>query len=274
MAHFGAALLAGWWLDRDAGLSPGTSEAMGRQADSLIAKHSWLFSSNLTFRSTGGGDQILEALSGGLDHTWAIGHDVIYAALALRTLVERPDLAAGWVADGVVAVLDSCHSQPLEVIGGVFDVRGVDAHEVDEHEVATSVSLAEVALRTILEFDHVYVGLHQGDIGHLADHAQALIMLERLGYQEAARSGLRGFREHLAVLRRVCHLSADLPEVHEGLHADPHEAAYWDQASPSNDWAVGHVFKYPYAMLDLLNVAGNPTLAAPVLSRLGELVVE
>jgi hypothetical protein len=274
MAHFGAALLAGWWIERDLALTPDASRAMVRQADALIGRHSWLFADLRTSAAVGRAHEIVEAIEGGLDHTWAVGHDVIYAALVARTLDARPELDSGPVVDGVIAVLEECRTQPLDVVGGVFDVRDAGADEVGSEEVATNGSLAAVALGTVLEFDHVYLGLHQGDIGHLADHAHALIVLDRLGHAGIAQRGRRGFREHLAALRRVRHSTADLPEIAPSVAADARDPAYWDRSSSSNDWAVGHVFKYPYAMFDLLEVSGSPELARPVMTRLGQLVAD
>lgn len=274
MAHFGAALLAAWWLDRDTGLSEAASRTMVNQADAIVKKHSWLFS-HLPV-ATGGdrSDEFVEAIESGLGHVWAIGHDVIYASLVVRTLQERPGLACDSTVDGVLRVLEACRAQPLEVIGGVFQIGDAIAEEVADEEVADASSLAKVALTTMLEVQHVYVGLHQGDIGHLADHAHGLLVLDRLGYRNAALRGRSGFRQHLAAIRRVRYLTADLVEVRHGLDADPREHQYWDQSWSGNDWAFGHAFKYPYAFLDLLEVAGDDDLASPTLNRLGELVAE
>jgi hypothetical protein len=273
MAHFGAALIAGWWLDRERRLSRAASGAMARQADALVTKHAWLFQDRPRGASSARCGELVEAVEGGLDHVWAIGRDVIYSALVVRTLLERPELADGSVIDGVLRVLASCREQPLRQIGGVFDVGNVRADEVAPETIENARSLADVTLRTMLEFRHVYYGLHQGDIGHLADHAHALLVLDRLGFHDAASRGIGGFREHLAALRRVRHSAADLPEVREGLNADPRQAPYWDRQWSRDDWAVGHVFKYPYAILDLLDVVDDETLAPAVLRRLGDLVV-
>ena len=240
----------------------------------MIEKHAWLFRDHPESHSTGCVDDLIEVIDDGLDHTWAIGPDVIYAALALRTFAERRDLASAWVVDGLRDVLRRCRAQPLEIIGGVFDVRGVDAAEVDEAEVQTWPAVAGTALRTILEVDHIYLGLHQGDVGYLADHAQALWTLHRLGYEDVADAGLRGYREHVAALRRVGRSTTDVKEVHVGLQADPRKVPYWDAVGGSNDWAVGHAFKYPYAFFDLLTLRSDPTLEAPLLRRLGQLIVD
>ena len=168
----------------------------------------------------------------------------------------------------------------------MFDVRGVDAAEVDEAEVQTWPAVAGTALHTILEVDHIYLGLHQGEVGHLylglhqgevghlADHAQGLWTLHQLGYEDVADAGLRGYREHVAALRRVGRSTTDVKEIHVGLQADPRKVPYWDAVCGSNDWAVGHAFKYPYALFDLLTLRSDPTLEAPLLRRLAQLVVD
>jgi hypothetical protein len=272
MAHFGAALLAAWWLVRDDRLSADTEASVVRQADALIARHSWLFQARPSSPAPDRCSELIDAISDGLDQTWAIGHDVIFTALVVRTAQERPELVTQWVVDGVLAVLTACRALPLETIAGVFDVRGVAASEVDEGEVATDRQVARLALDTMLGFDHVYLGLHQGDIGHIADHAHAVLCLGRLGFEDSARQGLTGLRHHIAAARRIGHMTAELPEVGVPRHNDPSQASYWDQASSLNDWAVGHVFKYPYAVLDLLRVAGRSTREPAVLARLGQLV--
>jgi hypothetical protein len=272
MAHFGAALLAAWWFDHDQGLPDETSDAMARQADALVAKHSWLFAEQPTGPPTDRGDEVVDALASGLDHTWAIGHDVIFAALVARTWQQRPELVTDRTIAGILAVLLECRGQPLETFGGVFDVCSADAGDVEEAEVETSERLAQLALRTVMDFDHVYLGLHQGDIGHIADHAHALLVLDRLGYHEIARRGSVGFREHIAAARLVSSRTADLPEVAARRSTNPQHPAYWAEASPSNDWAVGHVFKYPYALLDLISVAGAGAITAPILGKLAQLV--
>jgi hypothetical protein len=276
MAHFGAALLAAWWFERDAQLPAETSMAMGSQADSMIAKHAWLFQLLPSDQRPQADriDELVDAITGGLDHAWAIGHDVIYAALVVRTLQARPEFASDAVIDGVLSVLSACRAFPIDVIGGSFSVEGVEADEVAQAEVTTDRALAEAALGAIVVSDHVYVGVHQGDLGHVPDHAHALIVLERLGYHRAAQCGRVGFREHLAALRRARHFTADLPEARRRERADPVGIEYWARGSATNDWALGHLFKYPYAILDLLKRTGETSLAEPVLDRLQLLVTD
>ena len=193
-----------------------------------------------------------------------------------RTPASDDELLEGLRAgdEEAFVALVSRHNHALFWVVRSFVPSDAIAEEVADEEVADASSLAKVALTTMLEVQHVYVGLHQGDIGHLADHAHGLLVLDRLGYRNAALRGRSGFRQHLAAIRRVRYLTADLVEVRHGLDADPREHQYWDQSWSGNDWAFGHAFKYPYAFLDLLEVAGDDDLASPTLNRLGELVAE
>ena len=76
--------------------------------------------------------------------------------------------------------------------------------------------MARVAVETAVGFEHVYVGTHQGNIGHII-HAHALLTFERLGCDDLVDS-----------------------------------VGYWERDLGWDDWASGHAFKYPYARFDLL----------------------
>lgn len=276
MAHFGAALLAGWWFARDEDASPDLDQAITRTADQVVHKHRWLFAESASSDPDAAlVSEVVEHVGGEhLDGVWAIGHDVIYAALATRTFHARPELCTGWVVDGLHRLVDACHQQPMMQIAGLFDVSDVTSDDLDGLSVDEPDEIARVALETIVGVTHVYAGLHQGDIGHVIDHAHALLSLDRLGYRAEAHRGRRGFLTHVAALRKVAYEEADLPEVTVGVGHDAHEPAYWDHDYSTNDWAIGHVFKYPYALYDLLALVDDSALAARSIQRMGQLIVD
>ncbi len=124
MAHFGAALLAGWWFTYDQQASPDLDQAIARTADQVVDKHCWLFDNVLPARPGAALEsELVEHVAGKhLDGVWAIGHDVIYTALAVRTFQARPELCTGPIVDGLHRVVDGCHQDPLMQIANVFDV--------------------------------------------------------------------------------------------------------------------------------------------------------
>jgi hypothetical protein len=275
MAHFGAALLAGWWFAADQDASPELDLVITATADQIVAKHQWLFAINPSARpDTALEAEIVEHIGGNhLDAVWAIGHDVIYTALAVRTFQARPELCTGPIAEGLHRVIDACHEQPLLQIANIFDVTGTTGAELGL-ALDEPADVARVALETMVGFTHVYPGLHQGHIGHIIDHAHALISLERVGHPSEARRGRHGFLEHVAALRKIWHESADMPEVILGITDDARQPGYWQHDYSSNDWAVGHVFKYPYALYDLLDLVDDSTLGHASISRVGQLIVD
>jgi hypothetical protein len=271
MAHFGAALVAAWWLDHDSALAPPAAEVMVRQADRMIAKHSWLFEETaIGPPARDATPRLVASLEPWLDRTWAIGHDVIYVALAARTLQERPALCDDAMLHGLHQLLDACHQQPLVDIAQHFDVTGVQPDA--GMDVAAPDALARVALETAVGFRHVYPGLQQGHIGHVLDHAHAIVVLERLGHRgEAARARL-GFTHHVAALRHVWDATMDLREVAAADGAGPETPHYWDRDLDETDWAVGHVFKYPYAFFELSPLVDDENLVEAARRRLLQLV--
>jgi hypothetical protein len=271
MAHFGAALLAAWWLDHDHALAPAVAVAMSEQADRMIAKHGWLFSeAPVGPPATEPAAKLISALSPYLEQTWAIGHDVIYVSLALRTLAARPELCDDTALDGLCRLLDACHEQPLLDVAQRFDVRDVAVDSTVD--VGSPQALARVVLETAVGFRHVYAGLHQGEIGHILDHGHAVLVLERLGARAEAERARLGLLHHVAALRHVWEATLDLPEVPRARGDHPGTLAYWNRELGPSDWAVGHVFKYPYALFDLVALVDDEALTTAATDRVLQLV--
>jgi hypothetical protein len=273
MAHFGAAVLAGWWLDHEHGLEPVVAAAMTGQVDRMIAKHGWLFSGSHAGPSRrDAADELLTALDPWLEGTWAIGHDVIYVALVLRTLAARPGMCSDAMLDGLHRVLDACHELPLLHVASRFDVSRVGADDAGGVDVDPPAALARVALETAVGFEHVYPGLHAGHIGHILDHGHAVLVLEALGHDAAASRARRGFLQHVAALRHVWHATMESSEAPAAGRGDARTIGYWTRDLDASDWAVGHAFKYPYALFDLVAVVDDPGLASAAARRVLQLV--
>ena len=263
MAHFGAAVLAAWWFDQDHNLSPGVSAAMTRQADLLMKKHEWLF-----IDPPPGSDgiaapgELLDALRPQLGGVHAIGHDVIFTALALRVFELMPELCTRAVVGGLTRLIESCRDFPLTDVASVFDVSGVSADELGDVDISTARGIANMALVTAVGFEHVYVGLHQGNIGHIVDHAHALLTLEQLGHNDIVDTARGAFATHAAALQHVWAATADLEEAPDPPPENADTIAYWDRDLAWNDWANGHAFKYPYALFDLVRLVDDELASA------------
>lgn len=284
LAHFGAALLAGWWFRRDHALRDDVAEAMSRQADLLVERNQSLFESEPPFppplRSVTDPERawsdLVRRLGEDMHEVWAIGHDAIFVTLALRTLRERPDFTTPELVDGLKKVLAWCRARPIEQT--MASIYGIDVSDARADEVELDAStdrpadVARVALETLVGFERVYWGAHQGNIGHIMDHAQSLLELERLGFTDVARAGWSAFRKHVAVLRRLQTLTLPQPEVDRVVLEDPRESSYWALDLAWNNWAYGHAFKYPYHLHDLANILDDQALVSSAKRQLGRLV--
>ena len=276
LAHYGAAVLAGWWFVRDHEVGDDVAEAVARQRDLVIQQFGDLFEQRPHGRAdTAVVDGLVEDLHSSIDDLWAIGHDVIFTTLAVRTLQVRPALATGRVADGLHRVIAWCRTRPIDgVADRIYDVDVSDAtgDEIDLDPARHGAAeIAHHAFSTMLAFPRVYRGAHQGNIGHLMDHGQALVELARLGYSDVAAAGWKAFRRHVSVLRRIADLELDAEEVRAGPAADPRTREYWERGASDDNWASGHVFKYPYHMLDLFRAVPDPAVQRRILTLLGKL---
>jgi|GEM_PF-3793049 hypothetical protein len=271
MAHRGAAPVAAWFFDRDHELAPEVSAAMTKQADLLMKRHQWIFADPpIGSDAPADPDELLDALRPQLGTVNAIAHDVIFTALALRAFDAMPELCTRGIVDGLIRVIDSCRDFPFTDIAGVFPVTNPSANET-EIDTSTPSAIATAALNTAVGFEHVYVGLHQGNIGHIVNHAHALLTLDTLGHRDITDAARGAFATHAAVLRGLWAATAHLEEAPYAPPDNADTVAYWERDLGWNDWASGHAFKYPYALFDLLPLVDDD-LALAAQARIRALV--
>ena len=271
MAHRGAAPLAAWFFDRDHRLAPDVSAAMTGQVDRQMKRHTWIFSDppagNVARCDP---EELVEVLRPQLDTVNAIGHDIIFTALALRVFEVMPELCTEAVCDGLARLIRSCRDFPFTNVADVFDVAPAATGWADL-DVSTCAAMARVAMETAVGFEHVYVGTHQGNIGHIINHAHALLTFERLGYDDVVDAGRNAFAMHAAGLQSVWEATADLDEAPPPDPFDADSVGYWERDLGWDDWASGHAFKYPYALFDLLPLV-DESLATAAMTRVRALV--
>ena len=271
MAHRGAAPLAAWFFDRDHHLAPEASAAMTGQVDRQMKRHQWIFSDPPAGSAARcDPEELVEVLRPQLDSVNAIGHDVIFTALVLRVFDMMPELCTEAVCDGLARLIRSCRDFPFTNVADVFEVSPAGARWEDL-DVSSTSAMARVAMETAVGFDHVYVGTHQGNIGHIINHAHALFTIERLGYDDIVNAGRNAFATHAAGLRSVWAATADLEEAPRPDRFDADSEQYWERDLGWDDWASGHAFKYPYALFDLLPLV-DEELATAAMTRVRALV--
>ena len=194
-------------------------------------------------------DKIGVALTEGAEALRQVGHNAIFAMLAIKAFRLMPRAATSQRIDGVCNLIRSftpwCDMDPDP--------------DVDPPPFADPGAASQFILREASAAIDRFVGFGQGFAGHMLTFGQALVELAAMGDVEWAESCRTAFRKYVTVTR--CGPGPDSPPHPDHAPSDlrPTDSAYWDRRG-DNTVGIGHVFKYPYSYYDLLRRAGDPEL--------------
>jgi len=194
-------------------------------------------------------NRIGEAFAEGADVLREVGHNAIFAMLAIKAFRMLPDAATPARIDGVCRLMRAF--QPRR------DVEP-DA-DVDPPPFAESEAASRFVLREANAAIDRFVGFGQGFAGHMLTFGHALVELAAMGDVEWAEKCRTAFRQYVTIVRRGPDKDARRIADHKQSELRPKDAAYWKQRG---DRAVdiGHVFKYPYSYYNLMRRANDPDL--------------
>ncbi|MBT3267119.1 hypothetical protein HN371_08210 [Candidatus Poribacteria bacterium] len=194
-------------------------------------------------------DEIGAALVEGADALRQVGHNAIFAMLAVKALRMMPDAATVPRIDGVCAMIRS-----------FTPWRDVEPDpDVDPPPFADAAAASRFILREASAAVDRFVGLGQGYAGHMLTFGQALVELAAMGDFGWAESCRTAFRKYVTVTRRGPEPESVPRPDHEPSDLRPTDSAYWERRG-DNAVDIGHAFKYPYSYYDLLRRAGDPDL--------------
>ena len=194
-------------------------------------------------------DKIGVALTEGAEALRQVGHNAIFAMLAIKAFRLMPRAATSQRIDGVCNLIRSftpwCDMDPDP--------------DVDPPPFADPGAASQFILREASAAIDRFVGFGQGFAGHMLTFGQALVELAAMGDVEWAESCRTAFRKYVTVTR--CGPGPDSPPHPDHAPSDlrPTDSAYWERRG-DNTVGIGHVFKYPYSYYDLLRRAGDPEL--------------
>jgi hypothetical protein len=178
-----------------------------------------------------------------------VGHNAIFAMLAIKGFRLLPGAATPERIDGVCALIRS-----------IKPWRDVEPDpNIDPPPFAETAAASEFVLREASTTVERFVGFGQGFAGHMLTFGQALVELAAMGDVEWAESCRMAFRKYVTVTRQGPEPGAKRYPDHKPSGLRPTDATYWEKRG---DHAVdiGHVFKYPYGYYDLLRRANDPDL--------------
>lgn len=179
-----------------------------------------------------------------------VGHNAIFAMLAIKAFRAVPRAATPQRIDGVCRLIRSF--TPWRDVDPDPDVKPPPFRD----RGASARFILQEASDAIDRFK----GFGQGFAGHMLTFGQALVELAAMGDVEWAESCRTAFRKYVTVTRLGPEEDGRRIPDHNPTDLRPTSAAYWEKRG-DNTLGIGHVFKYPYAYYDLLRHADAPELA-------------
>ena len=175
---------------------------------------------------------IAEALSQNIDRTRESGHNVIFAAIAIRALTDHPDFATPSITGGI-----------QKLIAGFNDASpgsgyyGKEKGRIDGRKIVLATddgippfSDLQSMANTVVDDLIRHAGQRREGFGgpwHIINHASALAELSRYGYRELAIQGLPAFHEHYRLYCTVPDIS-DEKGQETPTEDDPLTPNFWN----------------------------------------------
>ena len=275
--HAGACVLTAYYLAAEQDLPPRTLAALRRAIDKQMQAYGGLFEA-LPAQAPQAGllPSVSRALESNIDFLCAIGHNVIFAALVLRALGDRPDCVTPSVVDGVCTLIHSFDDQTsIRLLSGTEMIEVSDegtAGDPTLPEYGSSDTMIRFTFDELNRFETIYRG-YRAHPGHLITHAHALVELERLGYEQLARRGHDAHRLHAKVLRRIHRFESRERTLIGPQRLDALSAEFWEAAAAKPGRVDPHKFKYTYSFFSLFDRVTGDERRAKSLSQLARLVV-
>ncbi|HZG80446.1 MAG TPA: hypothetical protein VEZ13_06685 [Brevibacillus sp.] len=252
--HYGAALLAGYFMSRDYELPEHVKDGIERTCESFrLLKPAWFAPLEKEEKAD---PTLLESVIAGLGENVkrlrTSGHGLALGVLALRTLRERPDLIQPRIVTGLVALLKATAEDRPNRYWGIPDYGMVT--EDDISGIPSYQTPATMAKHTFAELQTVIPNrvidgqryFFEGEVTHSITHAEALTNLDRFGYADLAQAGIRNHRVQMYLNRQRPDFVLD-DEVKEPAFTSIFSPLYWEKT-----YRDPHALKLPYAALALL----------------------
>jgi hypothetical protein len=252
-AHWGAGVIAGYYLCRDNQLGAETTSAIKKQLDTVIRLRAEQFAE---LPAETADEKLIDdipaalqpAMEGGLR---AHGHAVIFASLSVKALRDAPQMAQPAIIHGLCGL--------SRQIAKLSPQKSVGA----EAEYADTQTMIEATFDSLARFKGLlgHPTILRPNFTHITTHTEALMNLEMMGYSDLAKAGHAGHRTHISAPVPEIRPATDPSTVDSTLETVMSED-YWNDrknqdrwskkwklnANPNGDWiASGHLFKVLYS---------------------------
>lgn len=251
--HFGAALLAGYYMYHEHELPDHVKEGIERTCERYRKDYAEWFTPPLQEEADPLLlDRVIVGIRKNTEKLRTSGHGLALGVLALKALRDCPHLITPSIVNGLVKMLErTTQDEPNRYwnINNYLQITLDNTTNIPEyHQPLEMIKQAFIELHTVVP-DLIIDGkkyFFSGEQEHGITHAQALTELERFGYNELVLAGMKNHRLQLYLNRQRPDFVLK-NEVKKPSFTSIFAPEYWEKTY--ND---PHALKVPYAVLDLL----------------------
>ncbi len=276
--HLGAAVLAGYFIgEQNPDLDTKVYEGIESELDRIIRGEHFSPPKNSAISATQMFeafakeqpkenliDGIADALAHNIDQTRQSGHNVIFAAIAIRALKDHPDFATPSIIDGIQKLIAGFNNaSPGSGYYGKQKGR-VDGRKIPLPKDDTFPPYPDLQTMANTVMDELIQHGSQrrsgfGGLWHVINHAAALAELAHHGYRELALNGLPAHHQHLRLFKTLPNVADELGAKTPTEH-DPRTPKFWKPNDIRRESThLTHRIKTIYGFDALVELVENPT---------------
>lgn len=280
--HLGASVVTGYFFGEDNGMLPEKVFAgieaeldriiAGEEAIWFNAKKAGVTPKQL-FQSFPDGpsnpeaiQQIVSSLSKNAGSLRQSGHNVIFAAAAIRALRDHERFATPNIVGGIRKLIQAFDkvSEGRGYFGkakGWRQGQSIDLKPDQDFPAYESIPMmVELTLKEVIETASIRKQGF-GGLWHIINHAAAITELDRFGYREVAKQCLAAHHRHIGLWRTLPDLEAELGPVVKSKH-DPKTEVYWEGKLKRDEARLTHRIKTLYGFHTLLKLIEDKNVKA------------
>lgn len=193
---------------------------------------------------------LAEALAQNIGATRQSGHNVIFAAIAIRALSDHADMATPAVLAGVrklIAGFNGAHAG-RGYYGKPTGWKTGNQVRLDATNDFPAYSSVDEMARVMIDELIGTAGIRKqgfGGLWHLVNHTAAILELDRFGYKDLARQGLPAHHDHIRLWRSLPDVKEELGAVIKSTH-DSRDPIYWQGMLKRDEARLTHRIKTLY----------------------------
>ena len=239
--HLSSSVIAAYYLCHENSLDNRVQNAVKSHIDQELRNDVLFLATPTQDPDTSLVEHLLSTLSAGVSDLREVGHNVIFAAAALKAFQSLPHAITPFRVDGISKLLAAFSTTQNVVVDKSDEIP----------ESPAEMELIEFIFREYLRSVAQYAGHGQGWAGHLLTFGHAVIELSRLGYPELGSRAHQAYRMYIKTMRRgPKETDRHIPE-HARSSLTPLDHEYWEQMKSVRS-GLGHALKYPYSFYNLI----------------------